>query len=88
MPKLPKLLSTVILANLLILNTYFYTEWGNYGLLISTYCSAAFSTEPFSTDLLDRLICMKQKCHTTFLGKTQAYNMQHEYQKAETSALC
>ena len=57
--------------------TYFYPEWRNYGVFISTYCSA------FSTDLLDRLICMKQKCHTTFLGKTQAYNMQHEYQKAE-----
>ena len=59
--------------------TYFYPQWRNYGIFISTYCSA------FSTDLLDRFICMKQKCHMTFLGKTQAYNMQHKYQKAENA---
>ena len=33
----------------------YYTEWTAYGVFISTYCSA------FSIDLLDQLICMKQR---------------------------
>ena len=58
-------------------STFFYPEWRKYGIFISTHNSA------FSTDLLDRLICMKQWCDTTFLGKSRAYNMQHKYHKVQ-----
>ena len=44
-----------------------------YGVFFATKQSA------FSIDLLDRLICMKQKCHVTFIGKSQAYNLHHAY---------
>ena len=40
---------------------------------MSTFCTA------FSNDFLNRFICLKQKCHTTFMGRSQAYNMQHGY---------
>ena len=59
----------------------YYTEWTAYGVFISTYCSA------FSVDLLDQLICMKQKCHTTFMGKSQAYNLYHNYATGEEKSL-
>ena len=52
---------------------YFDDNWNSYGIFVSTFCTA------FSNDFLDRCICLKQKCHTTFMGRTQAYNMQHKY---------
>ena len=49
----------------------YYVGWNNYKIFVSTNQSS------FSRDLLDRLICMKQKCHTTFIGKAAAYNLHH-----------
>ena len=39
----------------------YYDGWESYGIFVSTIYSS------FSIDLLDRLICLKQKCHTTFM---------------------
>ena len=51
----------------------FDENFAGYGVFFATKQSA------FSIDLLDRLICMKQKCHVTFIGKSQAYNLHHTY---------
>ena len=56
---------------------HYYPDWSTYGIFVSTNYSA------FSIDLLDRLICMKQKCHTTFIGKAAAYNLQHMYHSSD-----
>ena len=52
---------------------WYYSNWNRNGIFVSTHCTA------FSTDLLDRLIALKQTCHTSFIGKTQSYNLQHKY---------
>ena len=42
---------------------------------MSTYSTA------FSLYFLERSVCLKLKCHTTFLGRAAAYNLQHRYSK-------
>ena len=46
-----------------------------YGIFMSTYSTA------FSLDFLERSVCLKLKCHTTFLGREAAYNLQQRYNK-------
>ena len=55
----------------------YYDVWDSYKIFVSTNQTA------FSRDMLDRLICMKQKCHTTFMGKAAAYNLHHMYCKSD-----
>ena len=52
-------------------------DWEKYGVFMSTYSSA------FSLDSLERCVCLKLKCHTNFLSRTEAYNMQHKYRKTK-----
>ena len=54
---------------------WYYPEWDTYKIFVST------NNTIFSTDLLNRLISLKQKCHTTFIGKAQSYNLQHGYKE-------
>ncbi len=55
----------------------YYAGWSSYGIFVSTICSA------FSIDLLHRLVCMKQKCHNTFIGKAASYNLHHSYKDSD-----
>ena len=56
-------------------------NWEKYGIFTSTYSTA------FSLDFMKRSICLKLKCHTTFFGRTEAFNLQHSYGKEETLKL-
>ena len=60
---------------------YFYPCWKTYGIFVSTHCTA------FSIDLLERLITLKQKCHTTFIGRTESFNLQHGYKGGDRQAM-
>ena len=55
----------------------YYDGWDSYGIFVSTNCSS------LNIDLLDRLICLKQKGHTTFIGKASAYNLHHMYRNSK-----
>lgn len=52
---------------------FYDDDWKNYTIFFSTYCTA------ISIDFLNRFVALKQKCHTTFHGRTNAYNYQHNY---------
>ena len=51
----------------------YYPGWKDYPIFQSTHLTI------FSIDLLKRLVCMKQKCHVSFIGKSNAFNLQHGY---------
>ena len=67
--------------NYLTKKRIFEEFWEKYGIFTSTFSSA------FSLDFLERSVCLKLKCHTTFVGRTEAFNLQHKYQNAETEKL-
>lgn len=52
---------------------YYEQDWKNYKIFISTHNTA------FSIDFMQRSVCLKQKCHVSFIGRIEAYNMQHDY---------
>ncbi len=56
--------------------THIYeNDWRKYGIFLST------STTCFSEDFIERSVGLKLKCHTTFSGRSDAYNYQHKYHK-------
>ena len=52
---------------------YYDDDWQEYPIFLSTFCTA------LSLDFLKRFVSLKQKCHTTFHGRTNAYNYHHGY---------
>ena len=58
---------------------FFDKNWVQYGIFVSTHCTA------FSIDILHRMVTLKQKCHTAFMGRTSAYNMHHGYINSTSS---
>ena len=52
-------------------------DWSTYPIFIST------TKTSFSMDMMNQLICMKMKCHSSFIGKVEAYNMHHKYDQLE-----
>ena len=51
----------------------YYDNFKEYPIFVSTHCTA------FTTDFLATFVALKQKCHTTFIGRTNAYNYKHSY---------
>ena len=52
----------------------FDENWRSSIIFLATYRTA------FAVDFLERSVCLKQTCHTTFMGRSTAYNIQHKYQ--------
>ena len=62
-------------------NRVYCTDWKRYGIFMSTASSS------FSIDFMERSVCLKLKCHTTFIGRTDAYNLQWRYEKSSERKL-
>ena len=59
----------------------FDDNWEKCGIFLSTYRTAC------SLDFLERSVCLKLKCHTAFMGRAAAYNLQHRYANKDVKKL-
>ena len=51
----------------------YYPGWDKYPIFQSTHQTM------LSMHLLKQMVCLKQKCHITFIGKAESYNLYHSY---------
>lgn len=56
-------------------------DWRRYGLFMSTAHTS------FSLDFMERTVCLKLRCHTSFIGRSDAYNYQWGYKKSNKNKM-